>query len=456
MAALGTDDRFAAARGVADAVLYEGYVLYPYRASARKNQLRWQFGVLVPPRQAELDGSERSSMRTECVVDPGASPTLHVRIRCLQLVRRTIEAAAGGGFELADELDVDGVTWVPWDEAVEHDLAVADLRLLPLPAAQQVAIDLPGGRDVEDLRSTDGGRVGRAVRAREAVAGRVRVETSWAHGPGAFLAVAVTVENVTAWRRAGAPRDEVMRRSLLAVHTLLAVDDGTFVSLLDPPAAATEAVAGCHNDGTFPVLVGPAADLVLSSPIILYDQPEIAPESAGDLCDATEIDEILALRVLTLTDDEKAQARGTDPRAAAIVDRCDDMPPEMWARLHGAIRSLGPVVERPVDPAPQPWWDPDAEALVDPWTERAAVSGGEASAGSKVVLRPGHRRADAHDLFLAGMTATVAGVFRDAEGELHLAVTVDDDPANEALSWQGRYLFFRPDEVELLTAEGDP
>jgi hypothetical protein len=455
MVALGTDDRFAAARGVADAVLYEGYVLYPYRASARKNQLRWQFGVLVPPRQAELDGSERSSMRTECIVDPGASPTLHVRLRCLQLVHRTIEAAAGSGFEGANELVLDGATWVPWDEAVEHDLAIAELRLLPLPAVQQVPIDLPGGREIEELRSADGALVGRAVRAREAVAGRVRVETSWAHGPGAYLAVAVTVENVAAWHRAGAPRDEVMRRSLLAVHTLLAVDDGVFMSLLDPPAAATDAVAGCRNDGTFPVLVGPAGDLVLSSPIIVYDQPEIAPESAGDLCDATEIDEILALRVLTLTDEEKAQARGTDARAAAIVDRCDDMPPEMWARLHGAIRSLTPVVEAPAEPPPQPWWDPDAEALVDPWTERAAVGGGEASAGSKVVLRPGHRRADAHDLFLAGMAATVAGVFRDAEDELHLAVTVDDDPANEELSWQGRYLFFRPDEVELVTAEDE-
>jgi hypothetical protein len=455
MAAVDIVDRFAAARGIADAVLYEGYVLYPYRASARKNQLRWQFGVLVPPRQAELDESERWSMRTECVVDPGDRPVLHVRLRCLQLVHRTIEAAVGGGFEAADELDVDGVTWVPWDEAVEHDLAIAELRLLPLPAAHQVAIDLPGGRDVEELRTAGGALVGRAVRVREAVAGKVRVETSWAHGPGAFLAVTVTVENVTAWRHAGAPRDDVMRRSLLAVHTMLAIDDGTFVSLLDPPAAAADAVAGCRNDGTFPVLVGHDGNLMLSSPIILYDQPEIAPESAGDLCDATEIDEILALRVLTLTDEEKAQARGTDARAAAIVDRFDNMPPEMWARLHGAIRSLTPVVDPPVGPAPQPWWDPDAEALVDPWTERAAVSGGEASAGSKVVLRPGHRRADAHDLFLAGMAATVAGVFRDAEGELHLAVTVDDDPANEALSWQGRYLFFRPDEVELITPGGD-
>ena len=114
---------------------------------------------------------------------------------------------------------------------------------------------------------------------------------------------------------------------------------------MDPPEFARAAVARCCNVGTYPVLAGPPGhdDLMLSSPIILYDHPEVAPESQGDLFDATEIDEILALRVLTLTDDEKAEARGTDARAAAILDRCDAMPPEVWGRLHGAIRSLRPV-----------------------------------------------------------------------------------------------------------------
>jgi hypothetical protein len=237
-----------------------------------------------------------------------------------------------------------------------------------------------------------------------------------------------------------------MRRSLVAVHTLLAIDDGSFVSSLDPPPTAAAAVARCDNEGTFPVLIGDRGDVMLSSPIILYDHPAVAPESAGDFCDATEIDEILALRVLTLTDDEKSEARGTDARAAAIVDRCDDLPPEVWARLHGAVRSITPVAEEPQEITP--WWDPDADGAVDPWSERTEVAGVELCAGSKVVLRPGLRRADAHDMFLAGMNATVTGVFRDAEGEVHLAVTVDDDPANEELAWQGRYLFFRPDELE--------
>ena len=235
---------------------------------------------------------------------------------------------------------------------------------------------------------------------------------------------------------------------------MLAVNDGAFVSLLDPPRDATDAVAGCANEGTFPVLI--ASDVMLSSPIILYDHPVVAPESPGDLYDATEIDEILALRVLTLTDDEKAEARATDPRAAAIVERCDTMPPEVWQRLHGAVRTLEPAGPAPEAVATTPWWDPGADSSVDPGTDSLTISGVEVARGSAVRLRPS-RRADAHDLFLAGLTATVAGVFRDVDGNVHVAVTVDDDPATDALAWQGRYLYFHPDEVEPLgDREGPP
>ena len=131
-----TIDRFAAARSVADAVLYEGYVLYPYRASAQKNQMRWQFGVLAPRAYAEGTGSERASCRTECVVDPGSEPSLTVRVRCLQVQRRTVEAPIAGT-EFADvaELDVDGERFVPWEEAIEHELDIADIPLFPMAAA---------------------------------------------------------------------------------------------------------------------------------------------------------------------------------------------------------------------------------------------------------------------------------------------------------------------------------
>jgi len=168
--------------------------------------------------------------------------------------------------------------------------------------------------------------------------------------------------------------------------------------------------------------------VVLSSPIILYDHPRVAPESPGDLHDATEIDEILSLRTLTLTDAEKREARATDPRAAAILDRVETMPPAVLAGLHGTIRERGP----------------EGETVV--------VAGTRLGAGSRLRLRPRKRGTDAHDLFLDGRTARVEEVLVDVDGSRFLAVTVDDDPGAELHQWYGRLRHFRPDEVEPLDA----
>jgi hypothetical protein len=417
-----TSDRFAAARAVADATLYEGYVLYPYRASSGKNQVRWQFGVLAPPSFCEADGSERSSIRTECILDPGPAAALAVRIRGLQIQRR------------------DGP--VPWDEGVEHVVDLPVEPMFPLArAAREAPIHLDAGMDVEETADGD------VTRRREAVDGLARVHAEWAEGPGALVKVVVTVENRTAWSSPEPTRDQALARSLIGVHTMLAVDDGSFVSLIDPPDFAVDAAKGCVNDGTYPVLIG-SGDVVLSSPIILYDHPEVAPESPGDLFDALEIDEILGLRVLTLTEAEKAEARQTDARAAAIIDRCDEMPPEVWSRLHGAIRTLSPTGAQ-TDAERLPWWEPAVDEQYNPYTDSLVIGGKTVTAGTAVRLRPS-RRADAHDMFLSGMAATVAGIYTDVDDEIMVAVTVDDDPAAEALAWQRRGLFFHPDELEVV------
>jgi hypothetical protein len=101
-----------------------------------------------------------------------------------------------------------------------------------------------------------------------------------------------------------------------------------------------------------------------------------------------------------------------------------------------------------------PWWDPEVDASFDPWTESVWIAGVEVTKGTAVRLAPSHR-ADAQDIFLSGLAATVAGVFTDVDGDQHVAVTVDDDPATEELTWQGRYLFFHVDEVEPLVDQGE-
>jgi hypothetical protein len=445
-------DRFATARSVADAVLYEGYVLYPYRASSRKNQARFQWGVLTPPAFSEREGSERWSTRTECLVAPGRDPVLTVRIRCLQAQHRRCENSAS---EPVPHLEVDGVVHMDWDEAIDRVVEVEPRPLSSLEKSTHlVPFSFPAGAASELVKAADGSVVGCFVRTREYVAGLVRVAAERPDGSLPFIKVTVGVENVTNWSGSGLHRDDAMGQSLIAVHTMLAIDDGYFVSLLDPPDEAGGVARLCKSEGSYPVLIG-QGDVVLSSPIILYDHPEVAAQSPGDLYDSLEIDEILALRVMTLTDEEKSEARGTDPRAAAIIDRCDDMSAETLSSLHGQMRPVEvPIWSEPASALSEvPWWDPEVDASFDPWTETVWVAGVAITKGSAVRLRPSHR-ADAHDIFLVGMDATVAGVFTDVDGDQHVAVTVDDDPATDELAWQGRYLFFHPDEIEPLVGQG--
>jgi hypothetical protein len=250
-------------------------------------------------------------------------------------------------------------------------------------------------------------------------------------------------------------REDALPTSLVAAHTIITVDGGKFLSMTDPPEWAAPAVAGCRNEGGWPVLADPDDQVMLSSPIILYDHPELAAESPGELYDGTEIDEILTLRTMALSDDEKAEARATDPRAAALLDRVDSMDPQVLARLHGTLRLPGgsprPAAEPPVlteAGETAPWWDPDADASVSPDTDSVIIGGRPVARGSLVRLRPGARRADAQDMFLVGRIAEVQAVLHDVENNPYLAVSLAGQPDEDIRIAHGRFLYFMPDEVE--------
>jgi hypothetical protein len=435
------DTLFVAARAVADAVLYEGYVLYPYRRSATKNQgPRWQFGVLSP-RAATGGGPADDTMvagsveswfsQTQCLVEGADGGNVAVRLRFLQVQRKTVEQLADdGSFHAVSQLDVDGQLHVSFDEALPHErdvsFPVADL----LTGTRTREFAAPGQLSIEPITDRSGWPVGRVVRARRPICARVSLQIADAGTPFPLRRLTVLTENTVDGVPAGTPRDEVLAHSLVATHCFISVSTGRFVSLLDPPEWAASAAAQCANVHTFPVLAGDREerDLVLSSPIILYDHPQVAPESPGDLFDATEIDEILSLRTLTLSDAEKREARATDPLAADVINRVDAMPPELLAKLHGAVRSLRRL--------------PDT----------ARVVGGEVAVGGAVRIRPRRRGSDAHDMFLAGRTARVRRVLTDVDGSLHVAVSIDDDPAAELHGWYGRFHYFAPDELELVDA----
>jgi hypothetical protein len=424
---------------VADAVLFEGYLLYPYRASAQKNQVRWQFGVLTPA----ADTTEPSASRTECLLEPGSASHVHLRLRCLQLEARSPHASDGAP---VGELVVDGRRHLRFEEGTPRQVdAHAHLDdLLRGPCTFPVV--LPGARTVEEV----GG--GSVVRESWEVRGRIVVSLTDIDGP--YLVHRLRVDVVNDGDCApDAPREQVLRTSLIAAHSLISAPGGTFLSPTDPPRWAEPLTRQCVNTHTWPVLAGPPgrADVVLSSPIILADHPQLAPESTIDLFDGCENDEILTLRTLVLTDEEKAEARATDPRAAAIIDAVEALPPEIMERLHGTIRSLRPLgADSPAEHPPErlPWWDPGMDAAVDPDTDSVAVGGVPVSRGSAVVLRPGPH-GDVQDRFLDGLPATVQAVLHDVDGGVHVAVSVDGDPAAELQLAHGRFRYFRPDELEV-------
>ncbi|RAV13205.1 hypothetical protein DQP55_10895 [Mycolicibacterium sp. GF69] len=431
------------ARAVADAVLYEGYLLYPYRASSSKNQSRWQFGVLGPPGAAEAAIGEESSLSAQVLVASHGIPMLTGVVRFLQLQHRSVERALGDGrFEPVGELVSGSSAWVSWDEAVECEIAIDPFPVMSLPRTLDISV--PAAAEVEAVTG------GRLVRSRRQLCGQLAISVE---DDGELLRVAFDVRNTAA---PAGDKDEAIAVSMIGTHLLLEVADGEFVSLLEPPDSAADAVARCRQHRCFPVLAGPSPhhDLVLASPIILYDHPEIAEQSNGALYDSTEIDEILTLRVMTLTEHEKAQARATDPLAAAIIDRCDAMSPEAMLDLHGVLRNPhvpsqepGLIPEIPADVG---WWDPLADNAVRPDLDAVLVNGTAVARGSRVRLRPS-RRADAQDLFYADKIARVTSVHEDVDGDQHIGVVIEDDPAADMHDWYGRYLYFAPDEVEPLT-----
>ncbi|MFC8066026.1 hypothetical protein [Streptomyces sp. NPDC057293] len=475
-----TETRLAVARQVADAVLFEGYVLYPYRASAAKNRLRWQFGVLVPPSWTSA-AEEHDFQHTELLMEPRKGASLAVEVRFLHAGRRTVQRALpDGGFEAVPELRLDDRVLVPWDEGHEEQVRLTVAVDALAGAGVDVPVTRPAGEETEPVTDATGRVVGRLLRRREEISARLRLSADELDGPYTTRRLRVVLENTSDWTPdEDTTRDTALARSLVAAHTLLSLDAGRFLSPTDPPEWAKGAVAQCRNLHTWPVLAGEpgSADLVLSSPIILEDHPAIAPESPGALYDATEIDEILALRTAALTDEEKREARGTDDRAAAVIDLADSMPAEVLERLHGAVRGLReittPGAPRPPDGVPvfggpppdpgsagpggvrpgTPWWDPGADDSVDPATDHVLVDGHHVRAGSRVVLRPRLRHSDAQDLFLSGRRALVEAVLHDVDGGVHIAVTVEDDPGADIRREQGRYLYFQPDEVDVADTE---
>jgi hypothetical protein len=310
---------------VADAVLYEGYMLYPYRASSIKNQQRWSFGILYPPAFEEVrQGTERSRMHSQCLLKLSGGAVVHVHLRFLQLCaqpmenRRRSSDSPDEGVSRSFEFDVS-----PADELQQFFQFGFDR--IEQPASPPKVAQFPSALSQDEVQGS--------------------VLVSFELLRPDVMKMSIDVANTTSLPSNATARDSVLRSSLLSAHTILSVTGGEFVSLLDPPEDLREEIKACKNIGNFPVLVGTEGerDMLLCSPIILYDYPQIAPESAGDFYDATEMDEMLTLRVMTLSDCEKSEIRVGDDRVRSLLQRTEESAREQLTKTHGAIRSMRPA-----------------------------------------------------------------------------------------------------------------
>jgi hypothetical protein len=452
---------------IAAAVLYEGYVLWPYRRSAQKNQKRWTFGGVYPRAYSEAEGgNDPWLMQTQCLV-VGEWPTVEVKVRFLHVVERRVASrrsapgvgsgTVGGGFqtrpyqgeglEFVDELRVGGERYLAWEEAAEREVVVEGLELPELETPVRAGISMPAGTQEEALADDDGRVVGALVRSWRSLEGTVEVGAEPVR-EGAFK-LTVKITNTAPW--SGEDREETLRQTLVSTHTILRAENGEFVSLMDPPDELRGLVEGCDNVKTWPVLAGEEGDkhAVLSSPIILYDYPKIAPESPGDLFDGGEIEQLLTLSILSLTDEEKEEARATDPRAREILDRSESLSERDIMGLHGAVRGFQTLRSgEQIDPF-------EVEGLYRPAPQSIVVDGVEITGGSRVRLWPRAGR-DIFDIALSGKVAVVEKIEQDFEDRILLAVSVEDDPGREMVDMPvlGHRFFFSPEEVEPL--EGTP
>ena len=274
------------ARAVADAVMYEGFLLFPYGKNALKNRMPFQFGVIMP--QGYGDASEGATLHSEFVV---VNPSIPRRLDTIDGVVRFLQIA---------------------QEPIEREIPFT--FSVPLGSAEF-------GFAIDHLHGT--------------------VALS-AQRDGEVWRITLDIRNQTTID-SGATRNQALRSALVSTHVLLEAHGGEFASLLDAPIEAMTAVARCRNDRVFPVLVGDGEQgkqtsrMLLVSPIILYDFPRIAKASRAQTFDGTEIDELLMLSVASLSDAEKQEARQAHPYVRELVERAEALDADTLRMMHGEL-----------------------------------------------------------------------------------------------------------------------
>ncbi len=348
-------------------------------------------------------------------------------------------------FHVVPSLEIEGQLYLTWQEAVERTVRLPRETLSALHdrGARKIPFAFPASRTIEPILDQRKHIAGVIVRRQEAVEGFVEL-TAQPVDASVFKITVRIVNRTPVPPAALTDANEIIMRTFASTHTILHAPESEFLSLIDPPAAYVRMAETCRNIGTWPVLVGDEEkkeqDTMVSSPIILYDYPKIAPESPGDLFDSAEIDEILTLRIMAMTDEEKREMRGVDEQARRILERTEALPSGDLLKMHGVMHGTNAMDEAFFNPATR--------------LQSVSINGISLREGDLVRVRP-KTRADVIDIALTGKIAVIESIEQDAENKTHLALVLEDDPGRDLgmLRQPGHRFFYGTDEVEPLEGE---
>ena len=327
-------------------LLYEGYSLYPYYRSAIKNQKPIPFGVIFPKDYNAHNEHSHSHMQSQTIIHGNRELTVSVDVRFLHLRRTELfqKSSYNEEFSPVFEMEIEGKTYQAGSPTIERKIQNNLLKINDLIATEKtIPFAFESFNEGEMIFNAEKEIVGKKTTTISMITGVVKIEAVPLPEIDKSFRLTVTVTNTTpvanAERRT---RDEVLLQSFLSTHIILQTHDAEFISHQETPAQWQAAMATCNNVNTWPILIDKNNSTLLSSPIILYDYPEINPVSSGDLFDSTEIEEALLLHVNLLSDEEKKRIGGNDEKLRAMLNKVGSLTPEDLIVYHSMMKDITP------------------------------------------------------------------------------------------------------------------
>ena len=322
-------------------LLYEGYALYPYHRSAVKNQKPIPFGVVFPEQYNSHNPHAHSTMQTQCIVTGNSHILFNLSIRFLHLIKvELLERDQASHFRPANDLNVNGESYQAGWQTFERIINARDVEINQLIENQKtIILDLDKMEECSDINNEKKEIVAKEIKSVSEINGTITIDATPVENRSDAFRTTINITNTTPVTNPGTvSRDEMLGHSLLSTHIIINAVNGQFISHQNPNEQWKASIESCKNLNTWPILIDESDTTLLSSPIILYDYPQIHPQSATDLFDSTEIEEALLLHVAVLSDEEKERIAASDEKLRTMLNKVKSVTPAALINLHSGLK----------------------------------------------------------------------------------------------------------------------